>query len=148
MTASKCSKCHVKDKIPPIFPPRALAHFDHWCWACYANAPLLERIPKLSRGKKRKLIEKQQERAIEKAKLRAEFLEQQELKRATAAKNKVHVPRSKSKKGSDLPDTLNFGSAEKAVAPPKDAVAGYDSLRQRILEAQDPTIFDEELPDD
>lgn len=147
MSASKCSKCHVKDKIPPIVPPRAAAHFDHWCWACYANAPLLERIPKLSRGKKRKWIEKQQERAIEKAKLRAEFLGQQELKRATAAKSKVHVPRSKSKKGSDLPNTLNFEYPE-SVESPGVEIIDYDTLRQKISEVQDPTIFDEELPDD
>ena len=147
MTASKCSKCHVKDKIPPIFPPRALAHFDHWCYSCYATAPLLERTPKLSKGKKRKLIEKQQQQAIKKTKLRVEFLEQQELKRVEAAKNKVHTPRSKPKKGSDLPNTLNFEYPESVESLGVEAI-NYDTLRRKISEVQDPTIFDEELSDD
>lgn len=149
MVADKCSKCHVADKILPSFPPRAAAQFDHWCWECYADAPLLERIPKLSKAKKRKLIEKQQQQAIKKAEQRAEFLKQQELKRAAAAKNKAaSAPRNKAKKGFDLPFTLDLEFVATVEAVPEIEMIDYDALRQRISEVRDPTIFDEELSDD
>jgi len=145
MAKNKCSKCHIRIKLPPSFPPNP---FDHWCYLCQATAPLVEKTRKCSRGEKRKLLEKQQREAEKKAKQRAESLEQQELKRVAAAKSKpTYVPKSKSKKGSDLPFALNLEFIEMVEEPAVVAV-DYDVLRRRIAEVQDPTIFEEELSDD
>lgn len=83
MAKNKCSKCHIRVKLPPSFPPNP---FDNWCHLCQATAPLVEKTRKCSRAEKRKLLERQRREAEKKAKQRAESLEQQELKRAEALK--------------------------------------------------------------
>lgn len=142
-----CSKCHVRIKAPPSFPVR---HFDHWCDRCYTETPLAERSRKCSRGEKKKLIEEQQRAIDKKTVLRAEALTKQELKRADVAKNKpVAVPRKKAKKGSGVAFLLDL-EFTKTVIECEQLVEelDYDVLRQRITEAQDPIIFNEELLDD
>ncbi|WP_333462516.1 hypothetical protein [Microcoleus sp. herbarium7] len=95
------------------------------------------------------MAERQQREVEKKATLRTEFLKQQELKRAAAAKNKAaNAPRNKAKKDSDLPFTLNLEFVASVETVSEIEVIDYDSLRQRISEVRDPTIFDEELSDD
>ena len=145
MTASKCSKCHVKDKVLG-FPSRP---FDHWCDQCLVSTPLSQRIRKTSKAEKRKLAERQQREVEKKVTLRAKFLKQQELKRVEAAKNKAtSASKSRHKKGADLPFTLNLELGNVVIESPKSEIIDYDTLRRKISEVQDPTIFDEELPDD
>lgn len=139
----KCSKCHVKLKAPVSFPPQP---FDHWCDRCYANTPLTERIRKCSRAEKRKLTERQEAAAKKKAEERATFLAEQKLKRATRNKP-TYTPSRKNKKG-DVAFSLALDFTESVVdCESMIEELDCDVLRQQIAEAQDPTIFDEELPD-
>lgn len=144
---NNCSKCHVRVKAQPSFPPQP---FDHWCDRCYALTPLAQRTRKCSRAQMRKLLEKQQQAADKKAELRAAILVEQELKRAVVARNKpVCTPSRKVKKNADVALSLDLNFTESAVeCEPLVEALDYDVLRQRSAEVQDPSVFDEELPDD
>lgn len=120
----------------------AITPLDHWCFRCWVDSSLLEKTPKFSKGRKKKLLEKiESDRQARLAEINRQIEERQKRTEA-AAKNRPATVRKKAKP-EDAP-TLNFvyESAPAAQTVEIDEAIDYEVLASRIASISDPSLFD------
>ncbi len=146
-----CSKCHLNLRLPPANPNFNKTAFDRWCPTCYANAPLSEKFRKCSRREHRQIRERNEEKAAELAKERAEILrlKLEKAEQAKANRKANPVQPKKRKKGTSEAFSLPFDDefltdywSEDGDGTGERLEASYDRMRRQIAKVNDPTIYD------
>ena len=141
----RCSKCHIFSKLVQSFPP---SPFDSWCDECLVNTPLIKRTRRCSVNQFKRLMDKKESEAQERANLVALSQTQKKALADERAKNKKNAPTKFRKKTVEGAYTLalDFGelSADVEEEKARDAILAHDARRAYISRAQDKTIFDED----
>lgn len=141
----RCSKCGVFSKLVQSLPPSRL---DAWCDDCFVNTPAIDRTRKCSVNQRKRLMEKQEAEAQQRADLMVLLLAQKKAREEERAKNRKSAPKKSKKKTVEgaYSLALDFGESNVDIEEEKarDAILAHDARRAYIARAQDRTIFDED----